>query len=86
MKMTAEISMYPVRDDFLPPIDDFIAALNSYEDLEVTTTATATMVVGDYARVMQLLTEAIAESHRRFGVSVFVTKLIPGYEPGMIER
>ncbi len=80
MKMTVEISMYPVREDYIPPIDAFIAALNAYPDLEVETTPTSTRVLGDYARVMAVLTEAMEESQRSFGTSVFVTKFIPGYE------
>jgi uncharacterized protein YqgV (UPF0045/DUF77 family) len=80
MKMTVEISMYPIRDDYLPPIKAFIALLNTYPDLEVETTPTATRVLGDYARVMQMLGEAMAASYAEFGTAVFVTKFLPGYE------
>lgn len=80
MNMTVEISMYPVRDDYLPPIDDFIARLNSYPDLEVETTPTATRVLGEYGHVMRVLTETMAQSYETYGTSVFVTKFLPGYE------
>ena len=81
MHMTAEISMYPVRDEYLPPIKTFIEALNAGENIAVETTTTCTILRGEYDDVMNLLRDAMAESHRQFGVSVFVTKFIPGYNP-----
>ncbi len=70
MKLTIEISMYPIRDDYLPPIDEFIAELNEDPAFIVETTPTATRVLGD----------AMKASYEAFGTSVFVTKFIPGYE------
>lgn len=81
MYMTAEISMYPVRDEYLPPIKSFIEGLNANSNIAVETTTTCTILRGDYADLMQLLQDAMAESYRQFGVSVFVTKFIPGYNP-----
>lgn len=80
MKMTVEISMYPIRDDYLPPIKDFIARLNDYPDLLVDTTPTATRVLGEYDTIMDMLKTTMAASQEKFGTSVFVTKFIPGYE------
>ena len=80
MKMTVEISMYPVRDDYLTPIKSFIAAMNEHRDLEIETTPTATRVIGEYGDVMSMLNDTMAASYREFGTSVFVTKFLPGYE------
>jgi uncharacterized protein YqgV (UPF0045/DUF77 family) len=79
MQTTAEISMYPVRDDYLPPIDGVIAKLNSFPGIKVDTFATATLLVGDYATVMAAIEETIAWSFAEFGTAVFVMKIIPGY-------
>lgn len=81
MKITLEISMYPLKDEFIPAIDDFIKALNSVSGLKVETSATSTLVLGEYGPVMKLLGDAIADSYERYGISVFVAKIIPGYEP-----
>jgi len=78
-ELTVEISMYPVRDDYLAPIKGFIAQIGRHADLEIETTPTSTRIVGDYARVMAVLEEAMAVSYREFGTAVFVAKLIPGY-------
>ena len=81
MKLMLDISMYPLRDDFIPPIDAVIEKLNSYPGVEVNPHATATTVLGDYNLVMDILRETLAWSHERFGKAVFVARLIPGYEP-----
>lgn len=80
MIMTVEISMYPIRDDYLQPIKDFIAKLNLYLDLIVVTTPTSTRIQGEYTQVMKALTDAMAASYESYGTSVFVTKFLPGYE------
>ena len=56
MILTAEISLYPNNQDFIPPIDSFIARLNSYDGVKVQTFPTATIVQGEYDLVMDILT------------------------------
>lgn len=80
MKLTVEISMYPLREDFVPPIRAFIEKLNSYVGLQVSTFATATIVVGEHDVVMDALGDALRWSQQQFGRTVFVTKFITGYE------
>ena len=48
--------------------------------VQVNTYATATTVLGDYERVMDILRDTLAWSHERFGKAVFVARLIPGYD------
>ncbi len=81
MKITAEISMYPIREDYLTPIDAVIEKLHSYTAIDVATFTTATTLIGDYDEVMAAVTETVAFSYAEFGTCVFVAKLIPGYEP-----
>lgn len=81
MKLTAEISMYPLREDFIPPIDAVIEKLNSFPEMRINTFATATTIIGDYDYVMDALKETLAWSYEQFGTAVFVAKLIPGYDP-----
>lgn len=82
MKMTADISMYPLREDFIPPIDAVIDKLNSFPDVKAETFATATVLVGEFDNVMEALKTTLAWSYQEFGTAVFVAKLIPGYDPG----
>ncbi len=80
MLLTAEISMYPLQDDYIPAIDGFIAALNRVEGLKVKTTPTCTLVTGDYDLVFRTLQTEIARCYDQFGRAVYVTKLIPDYQ------
>ena len=78
MNIVVEISMYPFAEDFKAPILSFIEKLNSYPELQTSTSATATLISGDYEHVMQVLKEMLAWSHAEHGRAVYVTKFIPG--------
>ena len=80
MISTAEISMYPLQEEYKPLIKEFIAKLQGYSDLKVTPGSTSTYVVGDYDRLMEYLTEIMRWSHEDQGKGVFVVKFLPGYD------
>jgi len=80
MILTAEISLYPNNEDFIPPIKSFIGRLNTYKDVQVQTFPTATIVMGDYDRVMDILKTEMKPHREAFGMGIFVCKFIPGYE------
>jgi uncharacterized protein YqgV (UPF0045/DUF77 family) len=80
MILTIEISLYPNNENFIPPIDSFIAGLNSYGRVKVKTFPTATIVQGEYDLVMDILKAEMKPHREQHGMGVFVTKFIPGYE------
>ena len=80
MILTAELSMYPLHESYRDLIRDFVTKLNTFEGLRVTTGPTSTVVVGDYDRVMETLTEMLRWSHAELGRAVLVAKFIPGYD------
>lgn len=75
MNISVEISYYPLKEEFIPPIKEFIDRLNEYENLIVRTSGISTHIFGEYFNVMKILTEEI---HKSFKVphSVFVMKII----------
>mgnify|MGYP005861092605 CR=1 FL=1 len=75
MQCSIEISLYPLRDDYLPPIDAFIAALGEAGDIEFEVGPMSTRIHGDYDRVMAVVTEAMRESLER-GRGAFVMKIL----------
>ena len=81
MVVTVELSMYPFREDYREAIKGFIARLNEYEELNVATGDTSTVIFGEQTHVMQTLSELMQWSHGEHGRSVFVAKFLPGYEP-----
>ncbi len=79
MNIMVEISMYPFNEDFKTLIKSFIDKLNTYPNLDISTTATSTTVFGEYQYVMEVLTAMLAWSYEEHGRAVFVSKFIPGY-------
>lgn len=84
MVTTVEISMYPFQENYREVIKTFIAKLNRYRaaGLDITTNATSTIVSGEHEIVMEVLGEMLEWSHEKQGNAVFVSKIIPGLEPG----
>ena len=76
MKLTAELSLYPLQDDYIPVIDAIIADLNKQPGLKVHTNALSTQISGDYTTVFSVIQSALAESVARFGRQVLVCKFI----------
>lgn len=80
MKLSAEITLYPLQDGYLEVIIATIEKLNNYPKIDVTTFPTATILIGDYEDVMSTINEVIAWSFENYGKCIFITKFIPGYE------
>lgn len=78
MKLTAEISLYPLHDEYIPVIQEFIDKLNETTSLKVNTTSTSTQISGDYDSVMQCLNKEIKKSFETHGKAIFVCKLLMG--------
>jgi uncharacterized protein YqgV (UPF0045/DUF77 family) len=78
MKLSVEISKYPLNQDYIPFIQDFIDRLNAHEGLKVITNTMSTQVFGDYDLVMSVLNQEIKKSYETFGKAIFVCKFING--------
>ncbi len=76
MQVMVELSLYPLANEYLPPIKSFIERLNAYDDLSVSTSATSTQVAGEYGRVMSVLGEEMQRTHEEVGQAVFVAKFL----------
>ncbi len=78
MRITVELSLYPLTENYAPIIKDFIERLKTYNDLEIVTNATSTQIVGKHAHVFEVLSKETAETFS-VGHSIFVIKVL-GYE------
>lgn len=78
MQLVCEISLYPLREDYIPAIQDFIDRLNQYPQLLVVTNATSTQVAGDYSDVMSVLGKEMQRTHEEVGQAIFVCKFLNG--------
>ena len=76
MELSVEISKYPLADDYIPAIKDFIDRLQAIEDLSVVGNTMSTQVFGDYDLVMDTLKDEMRCSYEQFGKAIFVCKFI----------
>lgn len=78
MRITVELSLYPLTENYVVPIREFISRLKAYKELKTVTNATSTQIVGEHADVFEILSKeteiAFASGH-----NVFVMKIL-GFE------
>ena len=75
MKTSVEISYYPLNQEYVPPIKEFINRLNKDDQLVVKTNGMSTQIFGEYDHVMDILTVEIKKSFSN-PHSVFVMKVV----------
>ena len=80
MQVTIDVSMYPNKEDFIPPIKGFIKEINNYNNLVIKTFPTSTVVQGEYNHAMNSVQKTIAACHKKFKNAVYVIKVIPDYK------
>jgi len=76
MKIGVEISLYPLHDDYIPPIRGFIDRLNADGRFKVLTNDMSTQVFGQYDDVMEALTRELRPTFELSGKAIFVMKVL----------
>ena len=77
MKMTAELSVYPLREDFKTAVLGFIEELLKGQDVVAVTNSMSTQISGEVDAVFSAIQQALRASYARFGRQVLVAKFIP---------
>lgn len=75
MNISVDISFYPLHEEFVPPILDFINRLKTHESLLVRTNGLSTQVFGEFDVVMEAVRSEIKKSFE-LPHSVFVLKIV----------
>lgn len=78
MHVAVEMSLYPLTDQFIPPIVDFIDRLQRYPGLAVVTNSMSTQVSGEFDAVFEALRVEIGATLARNERAVFVMKVLGG--------
>jgi len=76
MRITAEISLYPLAEDFVGDIRDFIHRLREEPGLEVISNQMSTQLRGDYEAVTGALQRCMRETMQADGSRIFVVKYL----------
>jgi uncharacterized protein YqgV (UPF0045/DUF77 family) len=76
MRVAVDISLYPLADDFIPPIQDVIRRLNTHDSIEVVTNPMSTQLRGEYDDVMAVLSQEVKTSFENSPKVVFAIKIL----------
>ena len=76
MKVAVDLSLYPLADEFLPPIKDIVERLNANAAVEVQTNAMSTQIRGEYDVVMGVLRDEIRTTFERCPKAVFTIRIL----------
>lgn len=76
MKITVEISMYPLDSDYKPAIREFIHGLRASDGLVTVTNQMNTQVTGDFDVVVPALNACMKKTMAACDKVVFVTKFL----------
>jgi uncharacterized protein YqgV (UPF0045/DUF77 family) len=80
MDIGVEISLYPLRADFVPSITEFLERLRKHRTVRVTTNSMSTQLFGSYEEVMEALRSELCTTFQtlsdRADKAVFVMKVI----------
>ncbi|WP_455169938.1 hypothetical protein [Aegicerativicinus sediminis] len=84
MKISVELTLTPLQDNFEPPIKGFIVALRN-SDFKVLENPLSTQIYGEYDSLMPFLTNAVKEAFLNLDHVVLHMKLVKSdrsdYEP-----
>lgn len=75
MNLAADISLYPLHQDYIPPIDAIIARFESYPEIEVRRNALSTQLFGEYDTVLDVVRVEMARAFRKHK-AVLVVKFV----------
>ena len=76
MKISVDISMYPLQREFEQPITTFIERLAQEQRVNIVRTELSTQVYGEYDIIMGLLNDEIKAVFEEIPQSVFVIKVV----------
>ena len=76
MKITVDISMYPLDSDYKPPIKNFIRQLRKHEGLKLVTNQMSTQVNGEFELVTRAVNECMQQSMSENLRVVFVARYL----------
>ena len=81
MEIAVELSLYPLHADYIPPIEAFIARLNSAVRVKVVTNSLSTQLFGEYTEIFELLGREMRTTFEENDKAVFAMKVIGPLSP-----
>ena len=76
MHIGIEISLYPLKDDYIAPIEEFIQRLNHEPRFRVVTNSMSTQIFGPPEELLSALAREMRVTFEKVGKAVFVLKVL----------
>ena len=76
MRVAVDISLYPLQEEFIEPIDDVIRRFNEHESIEVETNPMSTQIRGEYDDVMHVLEREVRRTFEQVPKAVFAIRIL----------
>ena len=81
MIITAELSLYPLRDGAIPVIKDFIHELRQTDGVEIVTNQLSTQLRGEFDAVTDAVNRCMRRAMANDGTLVLVAKYLNADKP-----
>ena len=78
MQISIEVSLYPLSENFISPIDNFISCLKKYDSIEVRAHNMSTQLFGEFDDLIKILKVNMDKTFKNETNSVFDLKIING--------
>lgn len=76
MKCSVEISMYPLNQQYVDSIIDFVKKLRTYNNLEIETNGMSTQVFGQFDQIMSAINKEMKSAFLNEQKIVFNLKVV----------
>lgn len=76
MKASVDISLYPLADEYIPAIKEFIERAQEYPGIAVVRNDLSTQLYGDFEQIIDLLKLEVRRSWEKYGKGIFVIKFL----------
>ncbi|MCZ0953591.1 MAG: YkoF family thiamine/hydroxymethylpyrimidine-binding protein [Rhodospirillaceae bacterium] len=76
MRITAELSLYPLRDDYVPAVQSFIHIVQDMPGLRVRVNQMSTQLTGELGDVCRAVETALQRSFESGGPQALVVKFL----------
>ena len=78
MQVSIDVSLYPLNEKFILPIDEFINDLKKYNNIEIRTNSMSTQLFGEFDDLMSILKIEIEKTFKKEVDSVLNLKIVNG--------
>ena len=78
MQTSIEISLYPLSENFISLIDDFICRLKKYDNIEVRTNNMSTQLFGEFDDLIKILKVEMEKTFKNEINLAFNLKIVGG--------